>query len=131
MLKELEDIRQIEGEPKRRWFADLYFDLIVWFSEDNEIQGFQLCYDKDNNERALTWRRSSVYTHHRVDDGEGNPGRYKATPILIADGIFDYRVIADRFLKESNEIDSAISKFVYEKLIQYKNIGGGLTSRSS
>ena len=30
MLSEDTHVRQIEGEPKRRWFSDYYFDLIVW-----------------------------------------------------------------------------------------------------
>lgn len=124
MLTELRNVKQIKGEPKRRWFCDSYFDLIVWFGEDEKITGFQLCYDKDTNERALTWKHSSTYTHHRVDDGEGNPGHYKATPILIADGMFDYRTIADRFLKESTGIDRNISKFVYDKINQF---GGEMT----
>ncbi len=37
MLKELEDIKQFAGEPKRRWFTDEYFDLIVWQDESAEI----------------------------------------------------------------------------------------------
>ncbi|MCH7756306.1 hypothetical protein IH970_14450 [candidate division KSB1 bacterium] len=46
MLKEIQTARQIEGEPKRRWFSNRFFDLIVWFKKnDNEITGFQLCYN--------------------------------------------------------------------------------------
>jgi len=30
MLEESEYVRQVKGEPKRRWFSDDYFDLIVW-----------------------------------------------------------------------------------------------------
>ncbi len=55
MLRELADVRQIPGEPRRRWFADDYFDLIVWFDKRGQIIGFQLCYDLPRDEHALTW----------------------------------------------------------------------------
>ncbi len=47
MLRELKQVRQHKGEPRRRWFNDDYFDLIVWFSEKDSISGFQLCCDKE------------------------------------------------------------------------------------
>jgi hypothetical protein len=121
MLKEIIDIRQISGEPRRRWFTDNYFDLYVWFGEDKDIQGFQLCYDKDMNQRALTWNKPSIYTHHKVDDGEVNPLQPKRTPILVADGMFDNISVAERFRRESMSMEGDVSKFVYEKLVGYGN----------
>ena len=47
MLKEYTHVRQIQGESKRRWFSDRYFDLIVWFGEQDEIVGFQLNVSSD------------------------------------------------------------------------------------
>ena len=70
MLREIKKISQMSDEPRRRWFSDEYFDLIAWYSPDDEIIGFQLCYDKDNNERTLNWMNPSTWTHYRVDDGE-------------------------------------------------------------
>jgi hypothetical protein len=119
MLKELKNVSQIPGEPQRRWFADDFFDLIVWYDDQYDVSGFQLCYNKEMDERALTWKRQSSYTHHRVEDGEAKPQR-KATPILVADGKFDYKVIADRFIEESKEIDQVVSEFVLEKIRRYK-----------
>ena len=129
MLKELKHVSQISGEPRRRWFADDFFDLIVWYDDNNELSGFQLCYNRDKNERALTWRRHSTYTHHRVDDGETKPQR-KATPILVADGTFDYKAVADRFNREGKNIERAVYKFVLDKMPQY-DINNGHSTRSS
>ena len=122
MMKETTDIRQIKGDPRRRWFSSDYFDLIVWYSEEGQINGFQLCYDKYRNERALTWKARIGYSHNRIDDGEKHLGIYKATPILIADCVFDSHVIATAFKRESKGIEKKISGFVYKKLLEFNAI---------
>lgn len=119
MLTETTDIRQIPGEPKRRWFSDDDFELIVWTDESNAIMGFQLCYDKNRDMRALTWKAPSTYYHNSVDDGEVHALQPKATPILVADGKFDYRRIANLFIKESTQIDLAIAQFVHTKILEF------------
>jgi hypothetical protein len=116
MLKEYTNVQQINGEPKRRWFENDYFDLIVWYADDDEIFGFQLCYDKDTIEKALTWKKSTGYTHRRIDTGEYSAMQYPASPTLEKDGLFRKRKIADRFLKESAEIDPRIRMFVLKKI---------------
>ena len=119
MLREYKRVRQIQGEARRRWFTDSYFDLIFWFDTHGEIVGFQLCYDIAHNHRALTWHRNSGYAHNRVDDGEKRPGKMKASPILVADGLFEHEQIAERFKKASREMEKDLASFVYEKLIHY------------
>ena len=121
MLREHTDVRQIEGEPRRRWFSDDRFDLIVWFNENDEIIGFQLCYDKSRYERALTWFKHTGYMYHRVDDGEHTIAMIrKATPILVSDGRFDHKKIASLFKEQSTEIEEKIFQFVYEKISQFQ-----------
>ena len=71
----------------------------------------------------MTWKRETLYTHHRVDDGEAKTLR-KATPILVADGKFDYLSVADRFKQENKMIDQAVADFVLEKILQYETIDG-------
>jgi len=115
MLRELAEVRQDPGEPRRRWFADDYFDLIVWFGKPEEIIGFQLCYDKEGEEHALTWRRSMGFSHHRVEDGERHRP-YKATPILISDGPVNYPNIAHLFEERSSKMDKKVARFVLGKL---------------
>ena len=120
MLTEYKEVQQIEGEPRRRWFSDEFFDLIVWFAKGTEIIGFQLCYGRSGDQRAITWKRPSSYFHQRIDDGENRPGKHKATPILVPDGRFDYNIVAELFRRESNSIDPEISKFVFDILLQYQ-----------
>ncbi len=119
MLREIKDVRQISGEPKRRWFHDNDFDLVVWFDIDGGISGFQLCYKKDENQYALTWHDDGEYRHNIVDDGEKTPGKYKASPILIDNGMFHGEKIVKRFVNASRNLEKKIADFVYEKMILY------------
>jgi hypothetical protein len=118
MLTELSNPRQIAGEGYRRWFMDDYFDLIVWYGDDRSLIGFQLCYDKKDRERALTWTREGGFHHNRIDDGE-TPGHPKMTPVIIADGAFDKNPIAERFKTESVKIDPVVAGFVHETVMSY------------
>lgn len=119
MLKEYRRVKQIKGEAKRRWFSNEFFDLIVWFDDKRNIVGFQLCYDVLKASRALTWRQGAGYAHNRIDEGEDRPGKMKASPILVADGIFESVTIAETFKKESQLIEKDISTFVYNKIMEY------------
>jgi hypothetical protein len=115
MLSELKNIRKVEGEPRRRWFSDEYFDLIVWTDESNAITSFQLCYDKEERPRALTWQANG-YLHHGISDGEDHLGKPKSTPILVPDGDFDKGPIIDAFVTAAASIDGQVSAFVIEKM---------------
>jgi hypothetical protein len=114
MLRELSS-NQRAGEPKRRWFRSEKFDLIVWMEKD-KVWGFQLCYDRDRQERALTWTSEHGYSHDRIDDGEGNPTKNQ-TPILVPDGAFPARKILEAFTSEAVGIDPMIRDTVVERLV--------------
>lgn len=124
---EMKHVRQIVGEGFRRWFSGDYFDLFVWYDSDyptdqsdtNHIAGFQLSYDKENKERALTWKEKSGFTHDLVDDGEIRPTEDR-TPILMKDGTVEIDSVIRRFKSESSKIDQAVTKFVLNKLRQLK-----------
>lgn len=118
MLSEIRNARQVAAEGFRRWFTDEYFDLIVWYNDDGRLIGFQLCYDKEERERALTWTRARGFQHDRVDSGEV-PGHSKMTPIIVADGAFDAAPVAERFRVASAAIEPGIAEFVFETLRVY------------
>ena len=117
MLTEWKKVRQHPGEGYRRWFRDERHDLIVWYELDHLV-GFQLCYDTNTNERAITWRATGSYVHAKVDDGE-QPLGAKSTPILVSDGIFDAQRVAGEFRKAAAEIDREIADLVYDRLVSY------------
>lgn len=114
MLREIRGIRQHSGEPPRRWFTDDFWDLYVW-QNDGDVVAFQLCYGKPDSEHSVTWRREVGFAHHKIDDGESRPGSHR-TPILLPDGVFDVRTIADRFRRDSVLIDSKVTQAVVREL---------------
>lgn len=117
MLSEIRPVRQISGEGYRRWFTDEDLDLIIWYDgeEMEQIEGFQLCYDKQILEHALTWRPEGGITHHKVDSGE-HPYAAKMSPTLAADGTVDYRKVSSQFLAHAKEIDPELVRFVTDRL---------------
>ncbi len=118
MLTEEKHVRQIPGEGFRRWFFDDYFDLIIWYTDNRSLKGFQLCYDKYGREKVLTWIKSKGYSHDEIDDGEV-PGEHKKTPILVADGPFDKNSIGQKFLQASENIEKEIRDLVYNKILEH------------
>ena len=126
MLKEIEKPRQVQGEPRRRWFEDSESDLIVWIDNGEVIAGFQFCYGKGEVERALTWKRGVGFVHECIDDGEGRPFHHKSTPILSVDGNFDAATVSNDFKKRSIEIDPNITLFVLDRLAEYGGGGAGV-----
>jgi hypothetical protein len=115
-LTEISAIRQIPGEPRRRWFRTDDLDLIVWCDEAGAPTSFQLCYDKLRSERALTWTPERGFLHEAVDDGGVG---YKATPILVAGGRFEANRVGERFAAASHELPREIVEFVGNKLKQH------------
>lgn len=112
MLREVVNIDRAPGQQIRRWFSDPQLDLIVWYTADGGIAGFQFCYDKSLAEHALTWRRGRGFRHDAVDDGESVPGQPKSTPVLLPDGDVPFGRILDKFQRNAAELDPAIAHFV-------------------
>jgi hypothetical protein len=112
---------EITHQRDGRWFSDEYFDLFVW-EAGRRIERFQLCYDLDRQERVVSWSEEGGYSHCKVDNGPG-AGAYPATPILLADGVFDFTTVARRFSERSVEIDQEIAAFIYQALLAYGTLG--------
>ena len=119
MLHEMKDVSQHPGEPRRRWFCDAVFDLIVWYTPEQSITGFQLCYLRGEDRKALTWFKGKGFTHQGVDDGEGRTLRAKMAPVLVPDGTFEKDRVLGSFERESKEIDPQVAKAVSEAIAKY------------
>ena len=120
MLKEAKHVMQVKGEPRRRWFDDEYFDLIVWFEPGDEVFGFQLCCDMESKPRALTWTRKYGYKHTGIDNGENAWGASKNSPVLVDDGLFDTPSISKKLEESAGELPAEIAAFVLEKVKAFK-----------
>jgi hypothetical protein len=114
MLREF-PVTQPNDVVRRRWWVDDDLDLIVWLAGDSSLLGFRLCYDKLNDERALTWTVDDGYSHHRVDTGESNPTKNRA-PILVEDGSVNGERLRSRFVDRSSEMDPRVRGMVIERL---------------
>ena len=120
-LREMKGISQNEKNVTRRWFTDdEFWDLYLWYDNDDSLIGFQLCYDRDSGEKALTWKRTEGFLHQSV-----NPSFLKTnrggTPLLYADGYFDNENIFRRFREDSGNLDPEIAAFILEKIRSYIN----------
>ena len=125
MLRELSNVRQTEGARRRRWFESGDEDLIVWYADDGSVHGFQLCYDVQRIEKALTWLPGSGFTHDRVDAGDSRAFRPKGSPMLVADGRFDVAAMTRRFLEISTGLPPEIREFILGKLAEYSRHAHG------
>ena len=118
MLREIGYIKQSPGQLFRRWFNDELLDLFVWQEEGGRITGFQLCFDKDTDERALTYSEADGYSLHNVHTEEssldmGSPVLRRGVeelpfPHLLA-------LLAER----GAAIDPRVLRYVTEKLEAY------------
>lgn len=116
---EVSRVRQIPGEPMRRWFSSAEFDLFVHYGEAGELVGFQLCYDKRHRERAVVYGVSEGYRHMTVDDGEGRPGKYKASPVYTAEDNFDALQVYLGFSAAATGLPAEVAAYVRQLLARH------------
>lgn len=116
-LREIANVRQVQGESPRRWFTSGDLDLILWMGPRGQPHGFQLCYGKkDRNERAVTWWPERGLTHSKVNDGEGSSLKVKGTPTLAPGGEFDAVGVLALFLGSKGQLQPEFVDFVAQRL---------------
>ena len=116
MLTEVTETRQVEGEPRRRWFTDPAIDLYVWYDAANRIIRFQICYDKGPEEKALDWNAGEGFSHAGVDDGESGELRMKSTPILTGRTEPDRDAVLGLFAAAAGKLEYDLHEFIMDKL---------------
>jgi hypothetical protein len=119
VLKEFAGLSQ-EKTGFRRLFTDEYFDLYLWYErKGGDLKGFQLCYDRSDDPHSLTCYPGKYSIHTRIDDGEADCGNYKASPILVSDGVFEKSRVLHRFEFASEGIDEDIRELVLRTIEDY------------
>ena len=112
-------IKPVARDLDRRWMADDYFDLIVWYEAGERLHGFQLCYDKGGRERALTWTRQAGFCHAAIDSGESKPTTNRS-PILIQDNDFAGPEVRREFIARSACLPREIRDLVLARIEEYR-----------
>lgn len=121
VLTEIIKTRQIKGEGRRRWFCSPHMDLIFWYDNNDLLNGFELCYDKESQEKSLSWRLPTKISYASVDPGEPVVMGYKMTPIHQPDEAPDFDYIISNFESESTEMPSELREMVLEVLSRQKD----------
>ena len=118
-LHELKFVRQYEGEMLRRWFDDDegFFDLIAWVDDNDVVSGFQLAYNFNGEERAITWL-GDAFSHRNVDPGDDSPLSNDSS-VLGDTTSYPLVEIIRRFDKSSRYIAPDVRSVMLEKLEQY------------
>ena len=113
-FRELMDVVQHPGEPYRRIFTDdVFFELIIWFNNENNPTGFQLCYDIGRRPCALTLFPNSQHTcNNKIHTGESDFYTIKASPILAEQTPFPKELCLQKFRTLSADLPDEISSFV-------------------
>jgi|GEM_PF-296920 len=119
MLVEIPNVKQYEPNRHRRWFQNAFFDLYVWSNDSDELLGFQLCYEKGGDQRALRFSRELGCQHEGVDQPEDKPGR-SMSAIFVANGVLDADALCARFTQDAIEIPAPIREYVIEQLGMYE-----------
>ena len=117
MLRD-EPIRQKGRDLPRQWSSDDYFDLIVWYELDGSIHGFQLCYDKLDKERAITWTRARGCDHRLIDTGS-YVATSNQTPILSSVVPFYGAPVIAKFEQRAVNLQVEIRELVLAKLREF------------
>jgi hypothetical protein len=120
MLREIKQVRQTPGQPFRRWFNDELLDLFVWHDEVGRINGFQLCFDKDTAERALTYSERDGY---RLEDMQTEESSLDmGSPVLGGVSTLPFPFLLAQFNERGASIDSRVFLYVMEKLEAYTSL---------
>ena len=117
MLREIPSTRQNTDEPPRRWFTSHEFDLFVWAFSNQRVVKFQLTYDKDRTEKALTWDVEEGFTHDKIHDQKA--AQHPSSPVLITEAKPDISTIKEQFDVASTGIDEEIRQFVLRRIEEY------------
>jgi hypothetical protein len=122
-LREVPNVQQVAGEPRRRWFFCHEQDLFVWFDDSGEPVAFQLSYGKYRNEHAIRWKAEGGFRHYSVDDGEAGAVTSDA-PLLMMDGPFAASGVLKRFRELAGEVPREIVEFIAARLREHPEYRG-------
>ena len=125
MFKEIKNVRQNDGEPFRRIFNSEKFYLIIWFNKElDEVSGFQLLFEYDDEKRSIAWQEESSLSFNIVDDGERGPQRHKMAPIMISTDMDINECIINELKKECKNMEFYIVDKIIGEILRDLGVEG-------
>src|SRR5882757_539701 len=103
-------IRKVPGDLPRKWLFDDLIELVVWYTNDQTIYGFQIIYDLQDHSKALTYHPKNGFSHHIIDSGEHNPS-LNYTPVLETESQYNISEIACLFESHASKLPDDIKEF--------------------
>ncbi|MGK0297912.1 MAG: hypothetical protein ACI9XC_001529 [Gammaproteobacteria bacterium] len=116
MLTEIINLNKTSRELDRRWFSDPSIDLYVWYNHNKEIVEFQISYDKQTNEKILSWDSESGFTNHNVDSGNVEPNKMKRSPIMTQGEQQNITYIKNIFITSAQKLEHDLYQFILSRL---------------
>jgi hypothetical protein len=111
-------IRHFTNDLDKSWTADDFLDLVVWYESTGKMFGFQLCYDRHDRPRAVTWTREGGFSHSEVrTDGVWALGA-GMSPVLQSCNDFPWRTVLREFMTRSPELEPLIRLFIMKQIMK-------------
>lgn len=110
MLKKI-----LNSESKDKlWFCDNVFDVIIWINEDLTPRGFQICYDIDESEKAVSFHDGKFHFDN-VDSGTCDPN-FNHSPILTTQTAADIKYIIDEIKPRMEFMEKIYGEYIISNL---------------
>ncbi len=115
-MLEIPHVKQYEPGLSRRWFQNGYFDLFTWQDNSGNFHGFQLCYAKNGEQRAIRYSLDIGLRYEGVSQPEEKPGR-AMTAIFVVDAAPKVALL-QRFEEDGAALPQDVFDFVSTQLRQ-------------
>lgn len=112
-------LRKISGariDRNSHWYQGGGLNLTIWQRADQPPSGFEVEYLHKRSARAVRWHRRQGLSHYLVDDGESQPGRHKASPLLQPDNVAPLARLHQSLRQQTGEVPPALIDFLCRKL---------------
>jgi hypothetical protein len=102
----------------RRWFTDSDMDLYIWFIDEMPVR-FHLAWNKLGRTQSISWNNETNFNDSRFNPFEFLLMLSGAGPLHQDNTEFNIAVLANRFLRNCENIEATLADFIYARLLEY------------
>lgn len=117
MLKET-SLKQINSATSRRCFTDSDMDLYIWFIGEMPVR-FHLVWNKRGLIQSVGWNNETGFINSRFNPFEFLLLLCGAGPLHRDNTEFNIAALANRFLRNCENIEATLADFIYARLLEY------------